>query len=191
MVPNNQIFKGYFLEPDKTKEVIDEDGWFHTGDIVSLLPNYAVKIIDRKKSIFKLAQGEYICPDHLELEYSKISIIKQIFVYGDPTKDHIVAIIVPEQVEVQRWTSSSGVDESSALESEEFIQYLNQQFQEKKLENGFNSLEVPKRFCFTYDEMTIDNNVLTPTMKVNRHNAKFKYIDLIRELYNGAALQGD
>ena len=76
--PNS--FIGYFKDLDKTKEVIDDNGWVHTGDIGTILPNGALKVIDRKKNIFKLSQGEYIAPEKLENNFVTIDLIKQMFI---------------------------------------------------------------------------------------------------------------
>jgi len=75
-IRGNNCFKGYFDLPDKTKETVDPHGWVHTGDIAVILPNGAIKIIDRKKNIFKLSQGEYIVPDKLETKFASSDLVK-------------------------------------------------------------------------------------------------------------------
>lgn len=90
-------FKGYFRQPDQTRDTIDPEGWVHTGDIGQFLPHGVLKIIDRKKNIFKLSQGEYIAPDKVESKITQSLYIAQIFVYGDSLQSNLVAIVVPEQ----------------------------------------------------------------------------------------------
>jgi long-chain acyl-CoA synthetase len=76
-------FKGYFRNPEATAEAIDAAGWVHTGDVGTILPHGAIKIIDRKKNIFKLSQGEYVVPEKLENKFCQHPLIAQCFVYGD------------------------------------------------------------------------------------------------------------
>jgi long-chain acyl-CoA synthetase len=77
------VFKGYLKDEVKTAEAIDKDGWLHTGDIGIWLPNGCLKIIDRKKNLFKLSQGEYISPEKIEAIYSRSPFVDQIIVEGD------------------------------------------------------------------------------------------------------------
>jgi long-chain acyl-CoA synthetase len=187
-------FLGYFKLPEKTKETIDERGWVHTGDIGAILPNGALKIIDRKKNIFKLAQGEYIAPEKLENAYNKIDIVKQIFVYGDSLQSNLVTIIVPEDDEVRKIGEARDIDTSNLDEfykSKEWEELVKERFDTTKKECKFSGLEIPRRFFYTREEFTLENDLLTPTMKLKRNEAKAKYIGQIREMYDGAKLQGE
>ena len=93
------IIPGYYKLDQKNKETITSDGWLKSGDIGQLChPNNALKIIDWKKNIFKLAQGEYIAPEKLESAYQNASpLINDIFVYGDSLKSSLVAVVNFEQ----------------------------------------------------------------------------------------------
>ena len=102
-VRGDNIFQGYYKKPDITKESIDPDGWFHTGDVAEFLPNGCIKIIDRKKNLFKLAQGEYIAPEKLENVYVKSPYLAQIFVHGDSLKTFIVSIITLDEAICKQW----------------------------------------------------------------------------------------
>ena len=95
------VFKGYFQNPEKNKEAII-DGWLQTGDVGVILPNGAVKIIDRAKNIFKLSQGEYIAPEKLENVYIQSPYIAQLHVHGDSLQSFLVAIVVPDFEELRK-----------------------------------------------------------------------------------------
>lgn len=88
------IMPGYFKNPDKTKESLSEDGWLFSGDVGMVLPNGAIKIVDRAKNIFKLSQGEYIAPEKLENIYIQSPYISQAWIFGDSLRDHIIAFFV-------------------------------------------------------------------------------------------------
>ena len=103
------VIPGYFNNPEKTAEAIDEYGWLHSGDIGMLVEGNALRIIDRKKNVFKLSQGEYIAPENLERVYVNCPLVQQIFVHGDSLQNHIVAIIVPDQEVVMQLAKDNKV----------------------------------------------------------------------------------
>ena len=92
----NTLFKGYYKNPERTAEAFSEDGWINSGDVAVILSNGNVKIIDRAKNIFKLAQGEYVAPEKLENIYVQASLVGQIFVHGDSLQNYLIAIVVPD-----------------------------------------------------------------------------------------------
>uniref|UniRef100_A0A673J8L9 Arachidonate--CoA ligase n=1 Tax=Sinocyclocheilus rhinocerous TaxID=307959 RepID=A0A673J8L9_9TELE len=106
------VFKGYLKDPEKTKEALGEDGWVHTGDIGRWLPNGTLKIVDRKKHIFKLAQGEYIAPEKIENIYIRSEAVAQAFVHGDSLQACLVAIIVPDPDFLPGWAKKRGIEGS-------------------------------------------------------------------------------
>ncbi|XP_045140901.1 long-chain-fatty-acid--CoA ligase 6 isoform X3 [Echinops telfairi] len=104
------VFKGYLKDTEKTKEALDRDGWLHTGDIGRWLPAGTLKIIDRKKHIFKLAQGEYVAPEKIENIYIRSEPVAQIYVHGDSLKAFLVGIVVPDPEIMPAWAQKKGFE---------------------------------------------------------------------------------
>ena len=103
--------KGYYKDDEKTRETIDDEGWLHTGDIGQWLENGTLQIIDRKKHIFKLAQGEYIAPEKIEGVYMRTAMVGQIFVDGNSLESFVVAIVVPDAESALSWAKKNGLAE--------------------------------------------------------------------------------
>ncbi len=103
------VFKGYYKQPDKTAEAVDEKGWLHSGDVGMWTPEGRLVIIDRKKNIFKLAQGEYVAAEKIENVMQQSEMIQQAFVYGDSLKSELVSIIVPDAEAVHAWAKGEGL----------------------------------------------------------------------------------
>jgi long-chain acyl-CoA synthetase len=101
----------YFQQKEKTEETIDKDGWLHTGDVGAIIEGGCVKIIDRMKNLFKMAQGEYVAVEKLENKYIQSPFVSQIFVYGNAYQHYLVAIIVPEQETVIKWADEKEAEQ--------------------------------------------------------------------------------
>eukprot|EP00879_Flechtneria_rotunda_P004637 GHRR01004896.1.p1 GENE.GHRR01004896.1~~GHRR01004896.1.p1 ORF type:complete len:595 (+),score=137.38 GHRR01004896.1:491-2275(+) len=106
------LFSGYYKQPALTKECMDADGFFHTGDIAQLVGRGTFKIIDRKKNIFKLAQGEYIAVEKIENVLKSCALVEQVWVYGNSFEGCLVAVVVPEVKGITAWAIARGIEGS-------------------------------------------------------------------------------
>ncbi|XP_046839052.1 long-chain-fatty-acid--CoA ligase 5-like [Xenia sp. Carnegie-2017] len=174
------IFQGYLYDEEKTKEAFDEDGWLHSGDIGKWLPSGTLKIVDRKKNIFKLAQGEYIAPEKVEEIYHACPIVHQVFVTGVSTESCVVAIIVPEIVEVNKKFSGEMNDICSKQEVKEHILKEMSSFAKKA---ELRSFEQAKAIHLHPEPFSVENGYLTPTFKIKRPLLKKLFMEQIKEMY--------
>ncbi len=108
-IKGSHLTKGYFKDPEKTAQLYDKDGWMHTGDIALITPGGAIRIIDRKKNMFKLQHGEYVAPEKIENILVNNKWVLQIFVHGDSYQTYLIAIVVPKKEAVLEWAKEKGV----------------------------------------------------------------------------------
>ncbi|GFT32427.1 long-chain-fatty-acid--CoA ligase 1 [Nephila pilipes] len=185
------VFKGYFNNEKATQESI-VDGWQHTGDIGMWLPNGSLKIIDRKKHLFKLSQGEYIAPEKIEAIYSESKLVLQILVEGNPDQNYIVALVVPEPENLKSWLKTKGYkdseDISQLLSNTEVRKHFLLELRKIGSQKDLNSLEQARNLVFLSEPFTVDNDLMSPTLKVRRGQAKKHYEDLILSLYKEGPL---
>ncbi|KAK4378964.1 hypothetical protein RND71_000826 [Anisodus tanguticus] len=181
------VFEGYYKDEVQTKEVIDEDGWLHTGDIGLWLPGGRLKIIDRKKNIFKLAQGEYIAPEKIENVYAKCKFIAQCFVYGDSFNSSLVAVICVEPDVLKEWASSEGIkyeDLGQLCNDPRAKAAVLAEMDAVGREAQLRGFEFAKAVTLIVEPFTIENGLLTPTFKVKRPQAKAYFAKAISDMYN-------
>ena len=181
----SSITEGYFRNPEKTAETITEDGWLYTGDVGRLLPNGAIKIIDRAKNIFKLSQGEYIAPEKLENVYVQSIYVAQAWIYGDSLRDYIIGFFVvdPENVKKYCEKHEKTLDQNFLDSDTEFRQAFYDGLMQLAGANRLNSLEKPKQIKLILDPWTTENEYLTPTLKMKRNVAKDLLADDISASY--------
>ncbi|MED6261427.1 Long-chain-fatty-acid--CoA ligase 5 [Ataeniobius toweri] len=184
-IKGTNVFKGYLKDPEKTAETFDKDGWLHTGDIGKWLPNGVLKIIDRKKNIFKLAQGEYIAPEKIENVYVRSGPVAQVFVHGDSLQSCLVAVVVPEADILQGFAKSLGIQGSieELCKNTEIKKAIITDMTKLGREAGLKSFEQVKDVHLHPELFTIENGLLTPTLKAKRTELKALFQSQLDQLY--------
>ncbi|KAM7009846.1 long-chain-fatty-acid--CoA ligase 1a isoform 1-T3 [Tautogolabrus adspersus] len=184
-VKGPNVFKGYLKDPEKTAEAIDQDGWLHTGDIGKWLPNGTLKITDRKKHIFKLAQGEYIAPEKIETVYSLSDPVAQIFVHGDSLQACLVGIVVPDPDFLPLWAKKKGIEGSYSelCKNQDVKNAILEDLLRLGKEAGLKSFEQVRDVVLHTELFSIQNGLLTPTLKAKRAELRSRFREMIDELY--------
>ncbi|KAJ3173865.1 hypothetical protein HK101_011019 [Irineochytrium annulatum] len=200
------VFAGYYKDEAKTKETITEDGWLLTGDIGVIDAKGRVIIVDRKKNIFKLSQGEYVAPEKIENVYLKASLVSQIFVHGDSVQSELVCVVVPEQerainvAKQHKLIPESTVNPGPALPGAEPLQIVRdlcgmakfKDLVQKELdvigkEAKLRGFEYVKAVHLEADPFSMENGLITPTFKLKRNECasllQIKYRPQIDAMY--------
>ncbi|MFA7401689.1 MAG: long-chain fatty acid--CoA ligase, partial [Bacteroidales bacterium] len=177
------LMMGYYKDPEYTKQVIDEEGWFHTGDIGEFTKDGFLRITDRKKDIFKLSAGKYIAPQLLENKFKESPFIENIMIIGENEK-FASAIISPNFNYLHFWASKHKIhykNNIELIENEATIARI------KKEVDAVNAKLSPheqvKRFRIVSEEWTAPTGELSPTLKLKRNVLTKKYENLIKEIF--------
>jgi len=178
------VMMGYFREPEMTAEVIDEEGWFHTGDIGTFEDGKYLRITDRKKEMFKLSGGKYIAPQMIENKLKASQLIEQAMVIGANEK-FASALISPDFVLLHDWCAENHIHFKS---NKELIQIPEVIAQIQKEVNAINKTlgahEEIKRFRLVSHEWSPASGELSPTLKLRRNVISETYKDIISEIYS-------
>jgi long-chain acyl-CoA synthetase len=167
------VFGEYYKNEEETKKAIEADGWFHTGDIAEIDSLGRIKIVDRKKNVLKLAQGEYISPERIENVYlGSTSLIATAYVHGDSTQSSLVAVLGVDPVNFAPFASKilnkdiSATDPAAlkAAGADAAVKTaLLKRLDKIGRSHKFNSYERVRNVYLDVDPFTVDNELLTPT----------------------------
>ncbi|XP_061565359.1 long-chain-fatty-acid--CoA ligase 5 [Cololabis saira] len=184
-IKGKNVFKGYLKDPEKTAEALDEDGWLHTGDIGKWLPSGVLRIVDRKKNIFKLAQGEYVAPEKIENVYVRSEPVAQVFVHGDSLQSCLVAVVVPDAEVLPDFAKNLRIQGSieELCKNPEIKKAVISDMTKLGKEAGLKSFEQVKDVHLHPDLFSIENGLLTPTLKAKRAELKALFRPQIDKLY--------
>jgi len=193
------LFTEYYKNEEETKKTIEPDGWFHSGDIAEIDHMGRLKIVDRKKNVLKLAQGEYISPERIENVFmGNTPVVNSAYVHGDPQQSSLVAIfgIDPENFapfasKVLGQTVAQTDDAALRAAAKDlkvrkaFLQVLDTIARKHK----FNSFEKVRNVHLDIEPFTIDNGCITPTLKLKRPIVAQTYREVITQMYEEVAAQ--
>ncbi|MFC5270585.1 AMP-dependent synthetase/ligase [Adhaeribacter terreus] len=178
------VMKGYYNKPDLTAEVIDKDGWFHTGDIGHMEEGKYLKITDRKKEMFKTSGGKYVAPQQIENKLKESLVIEQAMVVGEGQK-FPSALIVPSYAGLQDWCKIHQIPyttDAEMIRKPEVIDKFKKEI--AGFNEGFAQYEQIKKFELILNPWTIESGELTPSLKVKRKVISKNYEAQINGMYS-------
>jgi len=182
------VMKGYYNEPELTKLAIDEDGWFHTGDIGVIEPEGQLRITGRKKEIFKTSLGKYIAPEAVENKIKSSPVIDNAMVLGE-NQHFAAALVVPDFVNLRTWCKEKNITYTTnkeMIERPEVLKLYKHEIDKKNKQLG--KTEQIRKFNLLPDEWTVMTGEMTPTLKLRRSFVMEKYKETIEQLFDGNGL---
>ena len=177
------VFRGYHENPAATAEAIDGEGWLHTGDVGDMDADGYVTIRDRKKDLIITASGKNIAPQAVENALKSAPCVSQVAVYGD-RKPYLVALVTLDPVAVKAWAVEQGIasdDITAVYRDPRFRAYLDAGLQ--RANSQLASYETVKYYEVLPEDFTVENDLLTPTLKIRRRQIYARYHDLYESLY--------
>ncbi|KAJ3151924.1 Long-chain-fatty-acid--CoA ligase 5 [Geranomyces variabilis] len=191
------VTPGYLNQPAKTRETITDDGWLKTGDIAKIDHLGRFIIVDRKKNIFKLSQGEYVAPEKVENIYARSPFIAQIYVHGDSHQSQLVALVVPDPEAIAAWAAK--LDPTSATATKSYASWCSDNRLLRAIEtdmlkvgraNNLSGIETVRAIRLLHEPFSAENGLMTPTFKLKRPDVAKAYRHTLDELYAGLKAVG-
>ena len=180
------VMMGYLNRPEKTAEVIDADGWFHTGDIGVIEDGKFLKITDRKKEIFKTSGGKYIAPQPIEQRIKESPFIEHIMVVGE-NRNYTAALIIPNFEYLKNWCDVKNIEfisREKAAKNPVIIRRIRREVE--RFNQDLGQTEKIKKFRLLDAEWTTDSGEISPTLKLRRKFIVEKYSKIIEETYRSS-----
>lgn len=171
LVKTTGMFPGYYKRPELTAEVFDADGFYRTGDIVVELGPDQLQYLDRRSTVLKLSQGEFVAVSKVEAAIANSPLVRQIYVYGNSARSHLLAVIVPTEAAL-----ASGIGNS-------LKRTIAESLQKAARDAGLQSYEIPRDFIVETTPFTLENGLLTGIRKLARPKLKERYGPALEALY--------
>jgi long-chain acyl-CoA synthetase len=185
------VFQGYYKDPDATKEALTPDGWLKSGDVGIWLPDGQLQIVDRKKNIFKLAQGEFVAVEKIEGTLGQAPLVGMLLVHGEPTESSLVGVVVVDEDAYNNslrtvMGSSLAIALSDSKKRMQLTETVLGQLDSTGREAGLKGYELVKAVHLEAAPWTASDAlpILTPTMKLQRGKAKERYKKELEGLFS-------
>lgn len=186
LVKGPNVMMGYYNEPEMTREVLDTDGWFHTGDIGEVTAEGFLRITDRKKEMFKTSGGKYVAPQVIENKLKESRFIEQVMVIGENRK-FPAALIVPSYAFLKDYCALKNIpftDNEAASKNPTLVARIMQEVE--RTNAGLGHWEQVKKIAVLPKEWSVDGGELTPKLSLRRKPILTKYADVVEGLYAGS-----
>ncbi|MCX5037892.1 AMP-dependent synthetase/ligase [Streptomyces coelicoflavus] len=181
------IMEGYHKLPEKTAEVLESDGWFHTGDIGELSPDGYLRITDRKKDLIKTSGGKYIAPAEVEGQFKAVCpYVSNILVHG-ADRNFCTALIALDEIAITEWAKENGLEGRPYAEivaAPATVEMVDGYV--KQLNEGLQRWQTIKKFRLLPRDLDVEHGEITPSLKLKRPVVEREYKNLIEEMYEGS-----